>query len=161
MADKDTGLIGGDTGNIKQTESNRVLTYAAVSDMIDVNNTVLCFRGEINTTVSSVSLTKVSGNALSGKNVNGFIICSFMTDDSIGGGTLTGTITALQNNHNYLTGVIFADYTDQTQAVFAAVQVSAANNYSKIYVVCKGNEAIEHVFADGSYIWLELHLTYY
>ena len=161
MADKDSGLIGGDTGSLKQTESNRVLTYAAVSDMIDVNNTVLWFRGEVNTSVSSVSLKKVKGNVLSGKNFNGFIICSFMTDDHIGGGTLTGTIAALQNNHNYLTGVIFADYTDQTQAVFAAVEVGAANNYSMIYVVCKGNEAIEGVFADGSYIWLELHLTYY
>lgn len=152
MADKDTGLIGGDTSNIKQTESNRVLTYAAVSDMIAVNNTYVCLTGEI-VSNKSVGLTKIDGEFITGKTpTSAIIILSIVSDDYVSGGTFIGTLVDMQNNIP-LCGTFFPQFGDE--GVAASVQVSAANNYTKWFVNCENTWVTQ-----CNYIFLELYLKY-
>lgn len=161
MADKDTGLIGGDTGNIKQTESNRVLTYAAVSDMIDVNNTVVVYKGSVNNDV--ISIYKVSGNFLSGKTINelqSYAIAQFTNDpDSLldnGGGVFTGILYAI-NHGAPLVGSVFDIYRLE-QGIPAYVYARPTNNFTVWSMSL--NNILGATIAEGCEVIFQLHLKY-
>lgn len=161
MADKDTGLIGGDTGNIKQTESNRVLTYAAVSDMIAVNNTVVVYKGSVNHEV--ISISKVSGNFLSGKTINelqSYAIAQFTNEpDSMidnGGGVFTGILYAI-NHGAPLVGSVFDIYSLE-QGIPAYVYAKPANNFTMWSMSL--NNILGATIVDGCEVIFQLHLKY-
>lgn len=161
MADKDTGLIGGDTGNIKQTESNRVLTYAAVSDMIAVNNTVVVYKGTVNR--EAISISKVSGTFLSDKTINAlqsYAIAQFTNEpDSLydkGGAVFTGILYAI-NNGAPLVGSVFDVY-NLEQGIPAYVYARPANNYTMWTLVwCN---ILGNTITDGCEVIFQLHLKY-
>lgn len=160
MADKDTGLIGGDTGNIKQTESNRVLTYAAVSDMIDVNNTVVVYKGTVDR--ETILISKVSGTFLSGKTINAlqsYAIAQFTNEPGTrdaGGGVFTGILYAI-NNGAPLVGSVFDVY-NLEQGIPAYVYARPANNYTMWTLVwCN---ILGNTITDGCEVIFQLHLKY-
>lgn len=83
----------------KVTGTNKLLTYAAVSNMIAVNNTVVVYKGTVNNEV--ISISKVSGTFLSDKTINAlqsYAIAQFTNEPGTrdaGGGVFTGILYAI------------------------------------------------------------------
>lgn len=158
MEDKDTGLIGGgDTGQIKQTESNRVLTYSALA----ANNTVVVYKGTVNREV--ISISKVSGDFLSNKTINAlqsYAIAQFTNEPGsfdAGGGVFTGILYAL-NNGAPLVGSVFDMY-DDSDGKPAYIYARPANNYTMWSI--SWSNILGDSISDGCEVILQLHLKYY
>lgn len=143
----------------KVTGTNKLLTYAAVADMIAVNHTVISYDGEIDTSVDAVTLTKLAGSFIDGKTINAlmsFLILSVISDDRVGGGTLTGTLKQVYNGMP-LYGVIFGDYS-ANDGCLANVKVTASNDFKTWRVPCKNNVLSEWVSI--GYLELQFHVVY-
>lgn len=157
---KDMGveLDPGKTDLIK--DSNRVLTYAAVSDMIAVNNTVVVYKGTVINEV--ISISKVSGTFLSDKTINAlqsYAIAQFTnkpgTRDA-GGGVFTGILYAI-NNGAPLVGSVFDIY-NLEQGIPAYVYAKPANNYTMWTLVWAN--ILGASIVDGCEVIFQLHLKY-
>lgn len=156
MADKDSGVIGGGgTGSIETEQKinkNRVLTYAAVSDMMNAHHTYVCLTGIVVNTNSSVALAISNGTFITNKTpTSAIIILTVSSDDYVTGGTFMGSLFNIANRIP-LCGTFFDDF--GYEGVATAVMVSAANNYTKWFVTCND-------YVSGcQYINLELYLKY-
>lgn len=145
----------------KVTGTNKLLTYAAVADMIAVNNTVVVYKGSVNNDV--ISISKVSGNFLSGKTINelqSYAIAQFTNEpDSIidnGGGVFTGILYAI-NHGEPLVGSVFDIYRLE-QGIPAYVHARPSNNFT-IWTMSLNN-ILRSTIAEGCEVIFQLHLKY-
>lgn len=155
-AELDTGKVDG-----VKTESNRVLTYAAVADMINANNTVVVYKGSVNHEV--ISISKVSGNFLSGKTINelqSYAIAQFTNkpgSSDNGGGVFTGILYAI-NNGAPLVGSVFSRYSDNTDGISAYVYANSTNNFTMWSI--SWSNILGIYISDNCEVIFQLHLKY-
>ena len=150
-AELDTGK-----GDILKTESNRVLTYAALA----ANNTVVVYKGTVDR--EEISISKVSGTFLSGKTINAlqsYAIAQFTNEPGSfdnGGGVFTGILYAI-NNGAPLVGSVFDMY-ESGKGKAAFVYARPANNYT-MWTMGWSNILGDSIYDDCEVI-LQLHLKY-
>lgn len=151
----------GNAGSIIKTETNRVLTHAAVAAMIAVNNTVVVYKGSVNR--NAISISKVSGTFLSDKTINAlqsYAIAQFTNEPSSisdnGGGVFTGILYAI-NNGAPLVGSVFDIYKLQ-EGIPAYVYAIPTNNYTMWTL--SWNNMLNSTISDGCEVIFQLHLKY-
>lgn len=144
----------------KVTGTNKLLTYAAVSNMIAANNTVVVYKGTVNNEV--ISISKVSGTFLSNKTINAlqsYAIAQFTNEPGtkdVGGGVFTGILYAI-NNGAPLVGSVFDIY-NLEQGIPAYVYAKPANNYTMWTLVW--SNLLGSTIVDGCEVIFQLHLKY-